>query len=259
MKLEKKRYEDIVILRFVGEFDTFNLPLFSERVDRMIEGGDVKFVLDVHLLTFINSSALGYLIRMKKRVEESGGQVVLARPSKFVKKTLVTLGLEQAFPMFETDGDAILHFKRGADIGRLQLENVDTDEALHGSVIVIFRPVSDEGEFPPNQVGRIINLYADGLLFRYEVAADDDPVETHLKSGTKLKLKFRQPFAVKDYYFEMGAEAKDVTSIEDIQEGGDRTLTVRVAYTDIKEADQALLDQFVKDQQIWRDELGPQA
>ena len=33
MKLEKKRYEDIIILRFVGEFDTFNLPLFSERME----------------------------------------------------------------------------------------------------------------------------------------------------------------------------------------------------------------------------------
>ena len=65
MKLEKKRYEDIVILKFVGEFDTFNLPMFGERVDRMIDGGDILLVLDVRLLTFINSTALGYLSRCR--------------------------------------------------------------------------------------------------------------------------------------------------------------------------------------------------
>ena len=255
MKLEKKRYEDIVILRFVGEFDTFNLPLFSERVDRMIDSGDRRFVLNVHLLTFINSSALGYLIKMAKRLKELDGEVVLARPSKFVKKTLVTLGLEQAFQVFETDSDAILHFKRGADVGRLQLDSADTDEALHGAVPVIFRPVVEEGEFPPNQVGRIVNLYEDGLLFRYEITDADDPVEAALKTGMSLKLKFRQPFAVKDYYFEMEAEVKDLISVEDIQEGGSRVLTVRVAYAEIKDEDRVLLDQFVKDQAIWRKEV----
>ena len=44
MKLEKKRYEDVLILRFVGEFDTFNLPAFTERVESMVEAGDVKFL-----------------------------------------------------------------------------------------------------------------------------------------------------------------------------------------------------------------------
>ena len=68
MKLEKKRFADVVLLKFVGEFDTFNLPMFSERVDRMLNAGDVFYVLDVRLLTFINSSALGYLIKMSKRV-----------------------------------------------------------------------------------------------------------------------------------------------------------------------------------------------
>jgi anti-anti-sigma factor len=256
MRLEKKRFEDIVILRFVGEFDTFNLPLFSERVDRMINGGDRFFVLDVKLLTFINSTALGYLIKMSNRLQEQDGDMVLARPSKFVRKTLVTLGLEEKFPIFETDADALQHFRRGADVGRLQLESTEHDEALHGATPLLFYPRVEKGEQPPNQVGRIVNLYSDGLLFRYEPAGEDDPVEGSLTPGTKLQIKFRQPFALKDHYFEMDADVTDVSDIEEIEEGGSRVLNVRVTYGKVKDEDRGHLDQFVKDQEIWRGEVG---
>ena len=40
MKLEKHRYDDIVILKFTGELETFNLPTFSDRMDRMVEAMD---------------------------------------------------------------------------------------------------------------------------------------------------------------------------------------------------------------------------
>ncbi len=49
MKLEKHRYDDVVILKFTGEFDTFNLPGFSARIDTMIDRGDNKLVLDLFL------------------------------------------------------------------------------------------------------------------------------------------------------------------------------------------------------------------
>ena len=102
MKLEKHRYEDVIILKFTGEFDTFNLPAFSERIDRMIASGDNQFVLDLRLLKFINSAALGYLIKTRKALTEADGGMVLARPSKFVKKTLTTLGLDDVFQMFDS-------------------------------------------------------------------------------------------------------------------------------------------------------------
>lgn len=257
MKLEKKRYEDIIILRFVGEFDTFNLPLFSERMDRMIEAGDVNFVMNVRLLTFINSTALGYLIRTAKRVKEAGGEMVLAQPSKFVKRTLVTLGLDQAFKVFESDADALLHFKRGADVGKVDLQGTEQDETLHGEMPILFYKAVTEGTAPPNQVGRIVSLYGDGLTFRYEPAEDSDPAEAYLVPETKLHLKFRQPFALKDHYFEMDADVQDVTTLDELEEGGARVLTIRVTYGDLKDSDRQTLDQFVQDQQMWRGEVTP--
>jgi anti-sigma B factor antagonist len=255
MKLEKKQFGDVVLLKFVGEFDTFNLPMFGERVDRMIDSGNVLFILDVRLLTFINSTALGYLIRMSKRVKEAGGEVVLARPSKFLKKTLSTLGLEAVFPVYESEEDALVYLRKGAEVGKMDLAGAEQDEALHGAVPILFRKVeTDEtGEFPPNQVGRIVNLFADGLLFRYQVSGESDPVEGSLAEGAKLKLKFRQPFAVKDHYFEMDADIADIKTSDDDDAG--HVLTVRMTYDKVKDEDRKLLDQFVSDTQTWRKEV----
>jgi anti-anti-sigma factor len=256
MKLQKNRYDDIVLLKFTGELETFNLPTFSERMDRMIEAGDREFILDLHLLKFINSAALGYLIRTAKVVREKGGEVVIARPSKFIRKTLVTLGLEQVFKVYETVEDGILHFKRGADVSQLRLEG-ETDETLTGSVPILFRRSTGakDDAAPPNQVGRIVTLYDDGLLFRYSSTGPNDSVETQLTNGALLKVKFRQPFALREHYFEMDAAIVEVNAAPPAAPDDERVVTCRVKYSKIKDEDKRHLDQFRRDQDMWRHEV----
>ena len=245
--------EDIVILKFVGEFDTFNLPGFSERIDKMIDQGDIYLILDLHLLKFINSAALGYLIKTTKNVKGKGGEMVLARPSKFIKKTLVTLGLDDVFTIFANVEDAVGHFKQ-EDVGELKIESGEFDESLTGNVPILFRPTGTaEAEALPNQVGRIVSLYEDGLLFRYEPDSNNDPVAPFLKPDQSLKLKFRQPFAVKEYYFEMAGKITMVTNTP--TEDEEDINAIRVQYSEIKDEDRKHLEQFVRDQESWKDEL----
>lgn len=263
MKLEKFRYDDgeanVVILKFTGEFDTFNLPGFSERIDRMIALGDVRMVLDLHLLKFINSAALGYLIKTHKAVKEKGGEMVLARPSKFLKKTLVTLGLDGVFKIFDTVEHGIGHFKGGNVPPQTVLPDAEHDESLTGSVPILFRTRAAGADHqPPNQVGRIVTLYEDGLLFRYEPqkgAKGPDPVKGTLKEGAKLKLKFRQPFVIKDYYFEMDADIVQVSQMFGVEEQDEGILTVKVRYDKMKDEDRRHLEQFWRDQDDWKAEL----
>lgn len=257
MKLEKRRYDDVVILRFIGEFDASNLQTFQPKIDQMIEAGDRQLVLDLHALKFVNSSALGYLIKANKRVKELGGDVVIARPSRFIQKTLSTLGLDQVFTAFQSVEDAILRFKKGETIGKIDLSGAAYDETLTGAVPILFRK-DDDPSLPPNQVGRIVTLYEDGLLFRYEPTSQGgkDPVEKDLVAGTRLKVKFRQPFAVKDHYFEMAAPIVQVNRLTGPADGGDAgVLAVKVRYDRIKDADRKSLQQLVRDLDSWKNEL----
>ena len=172
-----------------------------------------------------------------------------------MRRTLVTLGLDQVFPVYESDADALVHLKRGADLGKVDLEGTEQDESLHGEMPILFYKAVTAGEAPPNQVGRIVSLYQDGLTFRYEPAAEGDPAEAYLDTDTVLRMKFRLPFALKDHYFEMDAAVQDVSMVEEFDEGGSRVLTIRVIYRDLKDADKQTLSQFVQDQQMWRGEV----
>ena len=122
---------------------------------------------------------------------------------------------------------------------------------------ILFRK-DDDATLPPNQVGRIVTLYEDGLLFRYEptTKGGKDPVEKDLVAGTKLKIKFRQPFAVKDHYFEMAANIAQVSRLAGPTDGGDEgVLAVKVRYERIKDADRKSLQQLVRDLDTWKSEL----
>ena len=162
-----------MILKFTGEFDTFNLP-GVQRADRPDDRGrgPAASCSTSTSLKFINSAALGYLIKTARRVKEKGGEMVLARPSKFMQKTLVTLGLDGVFKAFETVEDGIIHFKKGDDVrqdparGRRVRRVADRRGADP-----LPQATGPKDNAPPNQVGRIVTLYEDGLLFRYEPPA----------------------------------------------------------------------------------------
>lgn len=106
MKLTHRLYDGIHIFSFVGEFDSFNLPTVSSRLDAVVEPSAV-LVLDFNELRFINSAALGYVFKLQKKCRAAKGRLVLSSPSKFLRMSLRTLGLDQAFEIHETVADAI--------------------------------------------------------------------------------------------------------------------------------------------------------
>ena len=120
MKIERKTAADgdVTILAFTGEFDAFNLPTISEKIDTLISKGCTRLVFNLHLLKFINSSALGYLIKTHKRLKQLDGELVLSQPSKFFQTTIATLGIDQIFKIYAGDSEAVSYF---AESGVAQL------------------------------------------------------------------------------------------------------------------------------------------
>ena len=124
MKLGTRRYEDVVILQFIGELGSEHLPALKRRLDSLLEGGDLKFVLDAKQLNFVNSAGLGYLIRFAKEAKKYGGHIVLAAPSQFIRDTLITLQITDFFPTYDSIREGVLHFREGADVSELDLHGM---------------------------------------------------------------------------------------------------------------------------------------
>ena len=242
MKIDRKTAGNVTILAFTGEFDAFNLPTISEKLDALIKGGNKRLVFNLRLLKFINSSALGYLIKTHKRLRELDGELVLAEPSKFFKSTISTLGIDQIFKIFTTDDEAVKYFHDAGGEETGSFEGIPVDEKLLGSTTMFFRLVDDPSTMA---VGKILSIYEDGPTFRYPSDPDKvkiDPDE--LTIGRTLWIKFRQPFLEKERFFEMETEIAMAVDLDD----ADGASKYRLHYTKIDEADQKVLEQFVKDQ-----------
>jgi anti-anti-sigma factor len=110
MRFEGKPRSDAMVLRLEGEFDAFNLADLRGAIDGLLAAGHLKVVANLEGLTFLNSTALNYLIRVKQRLSDAGGDLFLVHPTPFVNKTLGALGLLTYFKLFDSDDEAILHF-----------------------------------------------------------------------------------------------------------------------------------------------------
>ena len=107
MKIEKRRQGDVPVIEVSGEVDHEDAPAFRDQIDRAIGPVDTRVVLDAHGLTFLTSPALGHLMGIVLGMRKRGGEIVLARPGKFLRRTLSLLMMDRQLRMFESVEDAV--------------------------------------------------------------------------------------------------------------------------------------------------------
>jgi anti-sigma B factor antagonist len=260
MELKVTQQDGVAIVEIVGELDAFNLAQASTAVDALVGADKPKVVLNLRLMSFINSSALGYLIKARKTALAHGGEIVIAHPRQMLRKLLVTLGLDKVYTIFETVEEAVKHFA-GKTAAAMSDLGKATDDSFAGANAILFALVTSGSE--RRYVGRITSLYANGLKFRWDVPEPSASLEATLStanfdseihSGRKLRIKFRQPFMLQDHYFEMDATVTSVS--KELLEDGKVEAMFSVRYEGAKPDDLALLNRFVEDLAELRGELG---
>jgi len=89
----------------VGVLDLYTAPRLREAMVEVLAGRNEPFVvtLDVSGLDFIDSSGLGVLIAVLKRLRHIGGNLVLRAPSRSMSRLLDLTGLDKVFTV-EVDG-----------------------------------------------------------------------------------------------------------------------------------------------------------
>jgi anti-sigma B factor antagonist len=103
----KQESGGVNILRFEGSFDAANLEKVSEGIDALIAAGHSRFVFNLKGLGFINSSALGYIIKTKNGLEDEGGALVISEPSAQFETVITELGIDQMFDLCTSDDEAL--------------------------------------------------------------------------------------------------------------------------------------------------------
>ncbi len=240
MELDRSRQDDVLVIAIAGEFDTLDVDRFSAEVSEALDGGVRRVGLELSRMTFINSTALGSLLREQKRLQQAGGDLACAALSAFAARNFRLLGLDRRVRCFDAVPDMVAYLRTvGADEVGILGEN---------RVAFAFHDAAEGKE----RVAEMRSLHRDGLAFSYENIEGLD-VGTVFRPGRRLGLRFRLPLYHPTHEFRV----EGVIGVAD--EAAGKKVGVHVAFDSLGEVEAAAIGKFVEDMKFIREEIPPDA
>jgi anti-sigma B factor antagonist len=87
-----------VVVDIYGALDAETAPELKDRLVDVIDGqGNRQLVLDLARTTHIDSSGISVLVDALKRMQRTGGELVLSGPTSQVSRALALAGLDKVF------------------------------------------------------------------------------------------------------------------------------------------------------------------
>ena len=103
--------EHTLVETFAGRFDQHARQDFKWRIDHAITQGYRFVVLNMVAVSFIDSSALGWLVLAQRRFQRIGGKLGIIAPMGFVRDVLELTEINEWIPIFTNEGEAWKSFE----------------------------------------------------------------------------------------------------------------------------------------------------
>jgi anti-anti-sigma factor len=267
MHISVEPRDEYAILHLRGEFDTFYVTLLQQEIDQLAKAGIVRVVLNLRLVRYINSTALGALAKIRKQLEGKGGKVVVSRPSPFSRDMMVKVGLDRVLGIYDSDEAASEAVTQGL-APQTRAASAESEDQV---ATVLFSPVDpariehflpESAAHPKMQVtkektpsawsgaGRMSSIDVHGLRFTWNGGTSGlSPfaMGQFLAIGTDWRLKFRLPMLAKGYR----EVVCSITEVEERPEG----IKVGTTFKTIDPATRDEIKQYAKDLAYLKDEL----
>ena len=249
MKIDKTLGDQYAILTLRGEFDTFYVPSLQDEVDSLIEKGICHLILNLRLVKFINSTALGAIIRFHKICRAQNGEVVIAHPSAVVRDIIGKVGLDQLVPVYDDEEQAIKHIIKALN----DLELSGAAPLNQEKVLITFPDEVRNQQIGGRKslVGAMCNVDGERLQFLWsgkKLGLSQDQAAQLFFPGSKANLKF-QVKMFKKGFFELVGKVAEVESAPDDQ------VRVTTTYESINGVDREALMQFAADMEFLKRQL----
>ncbi|GIS80677.1 MAG: hypothetical protein CM1200mP14_22430 [Gammaproteobacteria bacterium] len=89
--------DDVTLIEVGGQLIVGNRQLLKEQVLDQLERGDRKFILDFSKTDYVDSSGLGVLVTLSKKIREQGGQLSLVSLSEDLRTLFELTKLDTLF------------------------------------------------------------------------------------------------------------------------------------------------------------------
>ncbi len=102
---------NVLVLAVDGGLNRQTADQFIAELQKLVEAGLRRIVVDCSKLDYVSSYGLGVLMRIHQRMAEAGGEVKLARVGGAVAQLLQAMQLNRIFQMYGDVDQARLAFR----------------------------------------------------------------------------------------------------------------------------------------------------
>ena len=107
METTTANHDGKMVLSVNGRIDTSTAPELEKAINREIEGGNRKILLNFSGVTYISSGGLRVLLATAKKLKNPGDKFGLCNLSPEVMKILKLAGFTSIFSIYPTEGEAL--------------------------------------------------------------------------------------------------------------------------------------------------------
>ena len=106
----RKDSKGVVVVGVDGQLIVGNRQELKQKVLDALEGGAKKFVIDFSHTGYIDSSGLGVLVSLSKKIREQGGELRLAGLNDDLQTLFELTKLDTLFAITKTPAEALAAF-----------------------------------------------------------------------------------------------------------------------------------------------------
>ena len=112
MRISQKTIQDIGILSVEGELDAEHSSQFKRALEKVRKAGGVHIILDLHKVSFIDSTGLGAFISLMRKLSEEGGRLRLTGLQDEVRSIFEITRLFRVFDISKDVEQALIDIKQ---------------------------------------------------------------------------------------------------------------------------------------------------
>jgi len=113
LSIESRETEDVVVIYPRGFINAHTVRTFEQELNRAVESGRVKMVINGSGLAYIASAGLGAIMGLVEEVRARGGDIRLTDLNDTVLNILEVVGFNHLYRVFGSEREAIESYRAG--------------------------------------------------------------------------------------------------------------------------------------------------
>ncbi|MFV2005890.1 MAG: STAS domain-containing protein [Longimicrobiales bacterium] len=107
MAFQVSKENDVTVVAVEGQLIVGNRQELKQKVLEELENGERKFVVDFDQTGYIDSSGLGVLVSLSKKIREQGGELRLASLNEDLRTLFELTKLDTLFKIADSRAEAL--------------------------------------------------------------------------------------------------------------------------------------------------------